>query len=84
MSPINQLYQVKQEHLSLWDYISKIKHLNARCELHELLSDEHLLPKFLLGLKSKKLHDSLFAMNPSSFKLCSKIVIKLGDKMMET
>ena len=56
-SPVNQLNQVKQGKDSLRDYIAKIKHLNARCEPHERLSDEQLLPRFLLGLRSPKLHD---------------------------
>ena len=58
-SPINQLNQVKQGKDSLHNYIARIKHLNARCEPHERLSDEQLLPRFLLGLRSSKLHDQL-------------------------
>ena len=43
-SHVNQLNQVKQGKDSLRDYIAKIKHLNARCEPHERLSNEQLLP----------------------------------------
>ena len=34
-------------------------------------------------LKNKKLHDLVFAMNPTSFELCSKATICLSDNMME-
>ena len=56
-SPVNKLNQVKQGKDSLHDYIARIKHLNARCEPHERLSDKQLLPRFLLGLRSSKLHE---------------------------
>ena len=39
-TPPVQLNQVKQGKDSLQDYIARIKHLNARCEPHERLSDE--------------------------------------------
>ena len=76
-SPVNQLNQVKQGKDSLRDYIAKIKHLNARCEPHERLSDKQLLPRFLLGLRSSKLHDQLTVLNITSFKTCSKEAIRL-------
>ena len=82
-SPVNQLNQVKQGKDSLRDYIAKIKHLNARCEPHERLSDEQLLPRFLLGLRSSKLHDQLTVLNITSFETCSKEAIRLGDNMRE-
>ena len=82
-SPVNQLNQVKQGKDSLRDYIAKIKHLNARCEPHERLSDEQLLPRFLLGLRSSKLHDQLTVLNITSFEACSKEAIRLGDNMRE-
>ena len=58
-SPVNQLNQVKQGKDSLRDYIAKIKHLNARCEPHERLSDEQLLPRFQLGLRVQNCMTSL-------------------------
>ena len=65
------------------DYIARIKHLNARCESHERLSDEQLLPRFLLGLRSSKLHDQLTVLTITSFETCSKDAIRLGDNMRE-
>ena len=61
----------------------KIKHLNARCEPHERLNDEQLLPRFLLGLRSSKLHDQLTVLNITSFETCSKEAIRLGENMRE-
>ena len=63
--------------------ITKIKHLNARCEPHERLSDEQLLPQFLLGLRSSKLHDQLTVLNITSFETCNKEAIRLGDNIRE-
>ena len=77
------LNQVKQGKDSLRDYIAKIKHLNARCEPHERLIDEQLLPRFLLGLRSSKLHGQLTVLNITSFETCSKEAIRLGDNMRE-
>ena len=82
-SRVNQLNQVKQGKDSLWDYIARIKHLNARCEPHKRLSDEQLLPPFLLGLRSPRLHDQVTVLNRTSFETCSKETIRLGDNMRE-
>ena len=71
-SPTNQLNQVKQGKDSLRDYIARIKHLNARCEPHERLSDEQLLPRFLLGLRSSKLHDQLIVLNTHLLRHATK------------
>ena len=60
-----------------------MKHLNARCEPHESLSDEQLLPWFLLGLRTSRLHDQLIVLNITSFKTRSKEAIRLGNNMRE-
>ena len=83
VEPCESTEQVKQGKDSLRDYIARIKYLNARCEPHERLSDEQLLPRFLLGLRSSKLHDQLIVLNITSFETCSKKAIRLGDNMRE-
>ena len=65
------------------DYIVKIKHLNARCEPHERLSNEHHLPQFLLRLRSFKLHDQLIVLNITQFEAYRKEAIRLGDNTRE-
>lgn len=82
-SLVNQLNQIKQKKSSLRDYIAKIKHLNTRCEPHERVNDEQLLSQFLLGLISPKLQDPLIVLNITSFEVCSKEAIRLGDNMRE-
>ena len=53
------------------------------CEPHKRLNNEQLLPQFLLGLRSPKLHDQLTMLNITSFETCNKEAIRLGDNMRE-
>ena len=73
------MYLSQQESSSPMDYNAN---LNSHFHPRERLTDEHLLPRFLLGLKSKRLHDLWRTTNPPIFELWSKTIIKLSGNMM--